>query len=364
MLSCCILVSAVAGARDFGRSSYFDPKGAGYALITGLEAKTLYQSVLVDQTVRNYIVFVPAGIAFLKDIPVVFYFHGSVNDPDYYKGVLGGMPVFQSIAEKEKFLLVIPQGSPSASGIYSWADGDASLAFFDTLLAALKVKYPIDPFKIYTTGMSSGAIMSFRLACERAMDIAASVPFSGNYAVISKYQPEKLDCPLTDTPVAIRAYNGDEDPIVSYESTLEHVTIWATQINGCSATDVTVQVSDFLFQYQGGDPNKKKPWEIKHWEGCANGADVEFVTMTGFGHFWTDLASQGVWDFMKNHPKKCDDLQVEANDTCEDFYQQRKGKSPDYLKLCGKKQVDQYKNALGIATEDAWGQFMAPCKFK
>jgi len=40
--------------------------------------------------------------------------------------------------------------------------------------------YNIDPKRVYVTGISNGAIMSYRLACELSSKITAIAPVDGN----------------------------------------------------------------------------------------------------------------------------------------------------------------------------------------
>ena len=53
--------------------------------------------------------------------------------------------------------------------------------FISSLLDSLSLEYNIDSDRVYSTGMSNGAYMSYRLACELSDKIAAIAPVAGSY---------------------------------------------------------------------------------------------------------------------------------------------------------------------------------------
>ena len=50
-----------------------------------------------------------------------------------------------------------------------------------SLLDSLSLEYNINLARVYTTGMSNGAYLSYRLACELSDKIAAIAPVAGSY---------------------------------------------------------------------------------------------------------------------------------------------------------------------------------------
>ena len=102
---------------------------------------------------------------------------------------LGG---FNVLSERERFIVVYPDGIGK-----NWNDGRGLLryraqreniddvGFISALIDHLAKKYNIDRKRVYITGMSNGAIMSYRLACELADKIAAIAPVAG-------LMPEKI----------------------------------------------------------------------------------------------------------------------------------------------------------------------------
>ena len=69
----------------------------------------------------------------------------------------------------------------------------------------------MDPRRVYAAGMSNGAMMSYRLACERADRFAAIGPVAGLMA-------EKLAASCAPSqPVAVLSFVGTEDPLVPFQ---------------------------------------------------------------------------------------------------------------------------------------------------
>ena len=53
-------------------------------------------------------------------------------------------------------------------------------SFFEKMIDELAVKYKIDQSRNYSTGISNGALMSYRLACELTDKFAAIAAVAGN----------------------------------------------------------------------------------------------------------------------------------------------------------------------------------------
>ena len=63
-----------------------------------------------------------------------------------------------------------------------------------------------------------------------------------------------------------------------------------------------------------------------------------------------------------NRTSVCEVYDLDSTATCNDFYNQRKNKTSDYLKQCGYHQINQYMAALNIKSRAEWTKFIAQCK--
>ncbi|RDH79807.1 esterase [Mycolicibacterium moriokaense] len=189
---------------------------------------------------------------------------------------------YNSAADRYGFAVVYPDGVD-----YSWADGRGAsvpdregvddVGFLATLADRITRDYGIDPGRVYATGMSAGAFMAMRLACERADVVAAVAPVAGTLGAGIGCAPSRR--------VSILEVHGTADPVVPYDgggmvgrggaSNIEPVIVLA---NGWRNTDGCP-----------GAPVEDVPGAGVHRftsAGCADGTEVVFVRIDGGGHVW------------------------------------------------------------------------------
>jgi polyhydroxybutyrate depolymerase len=134
---------------------------------------------------RSYLVHVPPQAVSRKLLPVVLNFHGatsSSHQQERYSGMDGASDHF-------RFIVVYPNGS-GRWGHLSWNAGlccayamfrrEDDVGFVRALLDDLAKRTAIDHTRIYATGISNGAMMSYRLAVEASDLIAAIAPVAGS----------------------------------------------------------------------------------------------------------------------------------------------------------------------------------------
>jgi polyhydroxybutyrate depolymerase len=125
----------------------------------------------------------------------------------------------------------------------------------------------IDPKRIYSMGMSNGAYLSHRLACEQSSFVAAIGPVVGSLSV-------ELECTL-DRAVPVIQISGSEDSLPAREASFE---TWR-DLNGC--TDEAEET------YAVGDATC-----VTHDE-CDDGVEITHCVMWGGGHcFFSDIEGQ------------------------------------------------------------------------
>ena len=129
----------------------------------------------VDGVKREAIVYPPSAKTANGGAPLVLAFHGHGDDAINFQGV-------DLQSQWREAVIVYPQGLPSArDGASGWQvekgqDGDRDLKLVDAMLAALRREYKIDDARIYSTGFSNGANLTYLLWAERAEVFAAFAP--------------------------------------------------------------------------------------------------------------------------------------------------------------------------------------------
>ena len=146
-------------------------------------------SLQVGGVTRQYRVHVPPGVT-TAPVALVLVLHGGGGEGLNVANT-GAHPlsVFRSVADREGFVVVYPGGLPARDGNAGWSDcradneiaGDADdIAFLDALIARLRSEYGLPASKVFMTGGSNGAQMTYAYAIVRAENIGAIAAGSGN----------------------------------------------------------------------------------------------------------------------------------------------------------------------------------------
>jgi len=141
---------------------------------------------------RFYKFHIPLGYNPDNSTPVVLCFHGGGG----YPGAVRYQTDFDILADKEGFIIVYPAGHHRLwkDRLLFWNDGrtpknDPSFSdiddvgFISLLIDDLGMYFNIDENRIFATGISNGAMMSYRLASDLSNRIAAIAPVAGQRAI-------------------------------------------------------------------------------------------------------------------------------------------------------------------------------------
>jgi polyhydroxybutyrate depolymerase len=235
---------------------------------------------------RMYRIHVPQGYSPSRPVPLLFSFHGGGGNMDiqaddrYYRLI--------SKAEEAGYVAVFPNGySPFPSGkLATWNAGNCcggardknidDVGFIREVVRHLKTQINVDAQRIYTSGMSNGALFSHRLACEMADTFRGIASVAGSDGT-ARCQPSR--------PVNILEIHAKDDDFVQFTggagknsrtladfvSTPETVARWVRR-NACNPTPRRVLDKPGAYCDQ--------------YEGCSEGVRVRLcVTETG-GHSW------------------------------------------------------------------------------
>jgi polyhydroxybutyrate depolymerase len=268
---------------------------------------------------RTYVVHVPTGHDLKTPVPVVLALHGAtMNGPmmAWFSGLNGK-------SDEAGFIAVYPNGTGRNSS-FTWNGGNCcgwamqhqvdDVAFIDALLDDLMRAFPVDPRRVYATGMSNGAVMAYRLASELSGRIAAVAPVAG--AVGTEVNRPKR-------PVSVLHFHGTKDEYIPFLGGRGEQSITGTQfcsvdhsiqtwvkLNGCDespTTDVLSRTGDEMTVTRTTYANGM------------DGAEVALVVIEGGGHTWPGRRSPAatlgksvtnvsandlMWQFFERHPMK------------------------------------------------------------
>jgi polyhydroxybutyrate depolymerase len=256
-------------------------------------------------------VYRPAGLG--GAAPLVVMLHGGYGDGAQAERAYN----WDGQADAGRFLVAYPDGMDRAwnagtcCGVPKKRDID-DVGFITAMVAAIQSQVPVDGARIYVTGMSNGAMMALRLACQTDL-FAAVAPVAGT---------QLTDCSRA-APTSVLQIHGTADDRVPFEGgpgkartlsgapnvdgpSVPAVNATWRSIDGCGAPTtstagvVTTQIAD-----------------------CPGGRTVELISVAGAGHQWPggvpsplaqrlgDLpqpstalnATDTVWQFFAAHPR-------------------------------------------------------------
>lgn len=226
---------------------------------------------------RSYLVYIPPDYDPAVRVPVVMSLHGFSSNANAQRTI----SQWGAVAYVNNFIAVYPQGLATFPFPARWNAGrnpfvsnDAvdDVAYIRDLLADLDSFACIDAARVYATGLSAGAGMVNRLACELSDQITAIGGVAGAYPEL----PE--DC-HPSRPVPVMLFHGSADPIASIEG------------NARMGLLPPAQVAAEWAERNGCDRTPEKLADLGAVSGirytnCDEDADVVFYTVGGGGHTW------------------------------------------------------------------------------
>jgi polyhydroxybutyrate depolymerase len=207
--------SGSGGAPDAGTG----PGGAGGGAPTcaaGLPAPTAGDSTVTLQhggRSRKYLLHVPAGLTAGTPISLVFDLHGAGGNGSQQKGLSG----FSSLADRERFLVVFPDGVDGYWNVDDKCCGTAGrekvddVGFLRTIITTLSERICIDTTRVYVSGFSNGGGLTHRMGCDAADVIAGVAPIATDL----RTQP----CNAA-RPISMLEVRGMADSLEPYEGGL------------------------------------------------------------------------------------------------------------------------------------------------
>lgn len=249
-----------------------------------------------DDEIREYILYVPSSYNELTSVPLVLNFHGFGGIATDYMNYAD----MRLLSESEGFILAYPQGSclngsshwnPSLPSSDNKSNAD-DFGFVEALINQLSTSYAIDSERIYACGYSNGAMLSYALACYKSDLIAAIGSVSGTM----------LDSDCTPShPVPMINIHGTSDSVLPYNGSSDYSSVevdisrWTT-INNTNLipvinTENNNGVTIDHYTYSGGD----------------NDTSVEHYKIVDGNHVWFDVNYQGnntsnlLWNFMSKY---------------------------------------------------------------
>lgn len=286
------------------------------AAATNEERSSTQHSLTVNDLERTFLVHTPAGNKDIINAPLMIVLHGGLGNAAHAEKAYG----MNGIADSEKFLVAYPDGIGGRlrkmKNRRTWNAGNCcgpaakrnvdDVGFIEEMIEYIAVNYKIDPTRVYITGMSNGAMMAYRFACERPDKVAAIIPVAGTLAI------DDFD---NGKNVAVLHIHGDMDQNVPFEGGKG-----SKSVSGVMHRSVPDTIDLITRARQCSSSSKEDLINNAHLiaYNCLDGAPVELITIKGGGHSWPGgkkrgtinstsqsiSASRLAWDFAKKFSTK------------------------------------------------------------
>lgn len=310
-----LVIAAIATAACAQAPRPIPNAAARASLTPGDHTRTLQ----VSGSKRSYLVHVPRAYDGSSPLPVVLVFHGGGSNPRAMVEFTG----LNDKADVAGFLAVYPSGTGRLARMLTFNGGNCcgyaqrhdvdDVAFVRALLDDIERVARIDKRRVFATGMSNGAIMSYRLASEMSDRIAAIAPVGGPMGT-STCHPRR--------PVPVIHFHGTADEFAPFAGghgaksltqtnflSVDHsIQAWV-KANGCPAIPRIEKLPDAVDDGLTATRTTYGP--------CRSGSEVVLITIQGGGHTWPGreptpaylgkssrdvTANDLMWEFFQKHP--------------------------------------------------------------
>lgn len=178
----------------------------------------------VDGVERSYLVYLPTEVS--EPRAVVFVLHGGGGDGlDVAEVGESPLSVFRSVADREGFLVVYPEGRPATDrqGLIGWTDcrndnivasGADDVGFLASLVRTVSSAYELPFDRVFMAGSSNGAQMSQAFAFHHPEMVGAIASNAGSLP----QDPRSGPCTNGPSePVPILLLHGTADSLMPFD---------------------------------------------------------------------------------------------------------------------------------------------------
>ena len=228
-----------------------------FCFTTSNTVRSQEYSFIYDTIERSYLLHIPSSYND-ADVPLIIAIHGWQRDPQK-------MEYHSHLSEKsdeEGFIVAYPKGTGNPLEWNTGEEGVDDAGFINALIDTLINHYLIDTNKIYLTGFSNGAEMTYKVAQKYGNRIAGIAPVACPFW-------DENNPPVKHMPII--HFHALNDGAVSYSTVQPVLDEWIA-FNSCSETSETFYVVDGAYG------------EI--WKDETGNADIVLFSTTTGSHSW------------------------------------------------------------------------------
>lgn len=266
-------------------------------------------TLVVGSETRTYRLYLPAAAAAATVVPLVVVLHGGFGSGEQAEKSYG----WDGLADTAGFAVAYPDGLHRAWNVGGGccgrpgADGVDDVGFVVAMVADIAALVPVDPERVFATGISNGGLLAYRLACDTTVfaaigpDSATQLGTCPSPAPISVLHIHGT----ADTRIRLDGEQGDGVASIDGPPVAAVIESWR-RVDGCAEPATTMH-----------------GLVTRSAAACPRGRTVELVTIEGAGHQWPSgeytvaqrllgldepskalSATDELWAFFAAHPKQ------------------------------------------------------------
>ena len=244
--------------------------------------RSVQMTMPIDGIERTYFLYRPANLPKTAHPPLVIAMHGGGSiaqgvETHYF---------WDQQADKGGFVVVFPQAIDKIwrnvrnGALGNLTPGVDDVKFLTVLVRRMEIDQNVDPHRIFFTGMSSGALMSYSMACYAKFPIAAIAPVAGTLSIGACKNPQKT---------SLLAINGDADRMIPYYGGKNSQPANPAMNN--ARWQALLPVPDVIAKFRalddcGTPATTSTPETVTQIATCPRGRVVEGILVHGAGHQW------------------------------------------------------------------------------
>lgn len=235
------------------------------------------------------VVYRPPNLSSGKPVPLLVVLHPSGGSPSTFESVTG----LDAVADRSGFVVAYLGSLAPESPAWRLHQLSSNLAYVSAEIKSLTASENIDPKRVYVTGFSAGATMTYFVGCRLSSQVDGIAAVSGAMRFVD---PCHVSHPISELEII-----GTKDQIptggsVRLLSDAQVAARWR-RLDGCSSQSTTAVAG---------------PVKELTWRRCKGASGVALYVIAGGTHQWpgpgaggTDSqfrAAQAVWAFFAAHP--------------------------------------------------------------
>lgn len=221
------------------------------------------QTIMVAGQPRTYVLSVPSGYTGTTPLALVLVWHGA-----NLRGSLARALFNLESKSDGAAVFVYPDGSATNAMTWDMSSGGADFQLFASLVSLISSEYCIDSHRIFSTGHSTGAMLTNNLGCYSDV-LRAIAPVSG----MRSGGAGSAHC---TGRVAAWIAHGENDSTVGFSQGEAIRDFWIDE-NGCTTQTVPWDSEPACVGYQGCKPDRPVVWcvhdEDHAWPSLTFGCD-------------------------------------------------------------------------------------------